>query len=207
MWRPAAGAISLGCQSLTLRNLSSPRRPPDESFRRDKTLDDAPPKRRPQLRPPREAGIALPALPVDPVAEETMSSAALVVCLMVVGQSSPRVLTPPGPEIGPDYVLPRATWVYEPPYFDCYSRHRKWLDCYPGFHEIHYRRPYNYRVLFDYPWHEDVHGPMPNGGHACREVWIESAAGEVPLRRRSEGPLENARWPQPAARRAVYLER
>ena len=158
-----------------------------------------------------------------------MSSTALVLCVLVVGQSSPRVLTPPGPEIGPDYVLPRATWVYEPPYFTCYSRHHNWLDCYPGFHEQYYRRPYNYRVLFDYPWHEDLHGPAPPGGYNCGEAWVESGPSptpsQMPSEMRSPAPPpsgeflpESAARPRqspraarptlsPPARRAVYLKR
>jgi hypothetical protein len=151
------------------------------------------------------------------IARASMSSAALMVCVLVVGQSSPRVLTPPGPEIGPDYVLPRRTWVYEPPYFTCYSRHRNWLDCYPSFHEQYYRRPYNYRVLFDYPWHEDLHGPVPADGAACGEVWVGSAPHLAPPPGGDLAP-ESAARPQrppraaaptlsPPARRAVYLKR
>jgi hypothetical protein len=136
-----------------------------------------------------------------------MSSAALAFCVMVLGQtSSPHVLAPPGPEVGPDYVQPRAVWVYEPPYFNCYSRHRNWLDCYPGFHEQHYRRPYNYRVLFDYPWHENLHGPVPNGS-VCGEAWAHAPAIEPLAPHRRDPPPGSARRPAPATRRAAYLER
>jgi hypothetical protein len=135
-------------------------------------------------------------------------SSAFALLLLVVGQpSSPEVLTPPGPEIGPDYVQPRATWVYEPPYFTCYSHHRHWLDCYPGFHEQYYRRPYNYRVLFDYPWHESVHGPVPAGGGFCGEAWAEGPYHEPLAPSRATAPATSARRPSLPTRRASYLHR
>jgi hypothetical protein len=146
-----------------------------------------------------------------------MSSAAVLICALVVGQNSPRVLTPPGPEIGPDYVLTRPTWVYEPPYFTCYSHHRNRLDCYPGFHEQYYRRPYNYRVLFDYPWHEDVHGPVPagTGDGACGEAWVEEPSNLAPPRGGDFLPHNPARAERsrratlapPPVRRAAHQQR
>lgn len=46
---------------------------------------------------------------------------------------------------------------YDPPY-GCYpgSRH---MNRYPAFHGTYYRRPYNYRNVFDYPWHADLREP------------------------------------------------
>jgi hypothetical protein len=60
---------------------------------------------------------------------------------------------------GPALPTPRYVLIYDSPYYDCYSRNRGRLECYPGFREVHYRRPYHYRNLFDYPWHEDQHRP------------------------------------------------
>jgi hypothetical protein len=50
---------------------------------------------------------------------------------------------------------------YPAPDYDCYSHHRGRLDCYPCFQQRHFRRPYNYRVKFDYMWHEDVYRNYP----------------------------------------------
>jgi hypothetical protein len=136
-----------------------------------------------------------------------MLSDAFALCLLVVGgSSSPEVLTPPGPDGGPDYVQPRATWVYQPPYFTCYSHHRNRLDCYPSFHEQYYRRPYNYRVLFDYPWHENLYGPVPAAGF-CGEVWVEGANHQPLAPSRVSAPASNARRPSLPTRRATYLNR
>jgi hypothetical protein len=58
--------------------------------------------------------------------------------------------------------VPSITVFYPRPEYDCYSHNHKRLDCYPGFCESNYRRPYNYRVKFDYPWHEDVYRNWPD---------------------------------------------
>lgn len=52
---------------------------------------------------------------------------------------------------------PMPQTCYDPPY-GCYpgSRH---MNRYPAFHGTYYRRPYNYRNVFDYPWHADLHEP------------------------------------------------
>ncbi len=57
---------------------------------------------------------------------------------------------------------PSITVFYPSPTYDCYSRDPHRLDCYPTFRQRHYRRPYNYRVKFDYPWHEDVYRNWPD---------------------------------------------
>jgi hypothetical protein len=31
---------------------------------------------------------------------------------------------------------------------------------YPAFHGYYYRQPYNYRHVFDYPWHATPHKPQ-----------------------------------------------
>ncbi len=33
------------------------------------------------------------------------------------------------------------------------------MNRYPAFHGTYYRRPYNYRNYFDYPWHAKLHEP------------------------------------------------
>jgi hypothetical protein len=46
---------------------------------------------------------------------------------------------------------------YDPPY-GCYPGTR-FMHRYPAFHGTYYRRPYNYRNVFDYPWHAGMHEP------------------------------------------------
>jgi hypothetical protein len=57
---------------------------------------------------------------------------------------------------------PSITVYYPSPTYNCYSHGHRGIECYPAFCERHYRRPYNYRVQFDYPWHEDVYRNWPD---------------------------------------------
>ena len=41
----------------------------------------------------------------------------------------------------------------------CYPGENRHTDRYPAFHGTYYRRPYNYRNLYDYPWHAEQHEP------------------------------------------------
>jgi hypothetical protein len=52
---------------------------------------------------------------------------------------------------------PMPQTCYDPPY-GCYPGTRH-MHRYPAFHGTYYRRPYNYRSVFDYPWHADLHEP------------------------------------------------
>ncbi len=52
---------------------------------------------------------------------------------------------------------PMPQTCYDPPY-GCYPGTR-FMNRYPAFHGTYYRRPYNYRNVFDYPWHADLHEP------------------------------------------------
>ncbi len=63
------------------------------------------------------------------------------------------------PYLQEDVFRPAAMVVYPSPCYDCYSRHRLELGCYPTFYQRYYRRPYNYRNMIDYPWHADVYRP------------------------------------------------
>ncbi|MDA7950307.1 MAG: hypothetical protein MPJ24_02380 [Pirellulaceae bacterium] len=46
------------------------------------------------------------------------------------------------------------------PTFGCYPGNSREIHRYPAFHGTYYRKPYNYRNLFDYPWHADLHEPV-----------------------------------------------
>lgn len=52
---------------------------------------------------------------------------------------------------------PMPQTCYDPAY-GCYPGTR-YMNRYPAFHGTYYRRPYNYRNVFDYPWHADLHEP------------------------------------------------
>jgi hypothetical protein len=45
------------------------------------------------------------------------------------------------------------------PRYGCYYGNNRYMNRYPAFHGTFYRRPYNYRNLFDYPWHAEMHEP------------------------------------------------
>jgi len=45
------------------------------------------------------------------------------------------------------------------PRFGCYPGNGREIHRYPAFHGCFYRRPYNYRNVFDYPWHAELHEP------------------------------------------------
>ncbi|REK27120.1 MAG: hypothetical protein DWQ42_07380 [Planctomycetota bacterium] len=45
------------------------------------------------------------------------------------------------------------------PRYGCYPGNNRHMHRYPAFHGVYYRRPYNYRNLFDYPWHAELHEP------------------------------------------------
>jgi len=52
---------------------------------------------------------------------------------------------------------PMPQSCYQPAY-GCYPGTR-FMNRYPAFHGTYYRRPYNYRNVFDYPWHAEMHEP------------------------------------------------
>jgi hypothetical protein len=45
------------------------------------------------------------------------------------------------------------------PRHGCYPGNNRFMHRYPAFHGYYYRNPYNYRTLFDYPWHAELHEP------------------------------------------------
>lgn len=45
------------------------------------------------------------------------------------------------------------------PRYGCYGVNQRTVQRYPAFHGYYYRRPYNYRHLFDYKWHVGQHEP------------------------------------------------
>jgi len=45
------------------------------------------------------------------------------------------------------------------PAYGCYPGNDRRINRYPAFYGSYYRKPYNYRNLFDYPWHAGLHEP------------------------------------------------
>ncbi len=45
------------------------------------------------------------------------------------------------------------------PRFGCYYGGDRYMHRYPAFHGYYWRQPYNYRNVFDYPWHAGLHEP------------------------------------------------
>jgi hypothetical protein len=45
------------------------------------------------------------------------------------------------------------------PRYGCYPGNNRHMNRYPAFHGTYYRRPYNYRTTYDYPWHAELHEP------------------------------------------------
>jgi hypothetical protein len=62
------------------------------------------------------------------------------------------------------------------PSFGCYASTR-FMHRYPAFHGTYYRKAYNYRNYFDYPWHAGLHEPT---SHFSYHVPAETAADAVP---------------------------
>ena len=45
--------------------------------------------------------------------------------------------------------------------YGCYPGSSRTMHRYPAFHGWFYRRPHNYRNVFDYPWQAEMHEPTP----------------------------------------------
>ncbi|HZZ70615.1 MAG TPA: hypothetical protein VFE24_00060 [Pirellulales bacterium] len=45
------------------------------------------------------------------------------------------------------------------PAYGCYPGNDRRINRYPAFYGTYYRKPYNYRNVFDYPWHAGLHEP------------------------------------------------
>jgi hypothetical protein len=54
------------------------------------------------------------------------------------------------------HMMPQTCYA---PRYGCYYGGDRHMHRYPAFHGTFYRRPYNYRNLFDYPWHAELHEP------------------------------------------------
>lgn len=73
-----------------------------------------------------------------------------------------------------DWFGPMPQTCYQPR-FGCYPGNPRTIHRYPAFHGYYYRAPYNYRHLFEYPWHAQPYEPQPlHSGGAVEEIIISS---------------------------------
>src|SRR3954447_25344754 len=82
---------------------------------------------------------------------------------------------------------PMPQTCYDPPY-GCYHGSR-WNQRHPAFHASYYRKAYNYRNYFDYPWHAEMHEPTSH--------WSYHVTGDTG----APAPLPPAVSPTPGAER------
>lgn len=76
------------------------------------------------------------------------------------------------------------------PRYGCYPGNSRFLHRYPAFHGYSFRKPYNYRNVFDYPWHAELHEPTSLFAFEVEEQEVRQApphAAQVTVLQR--GPL------------------
>ena len=56
------------------------------------------------------------------------------------------------------------------PHFGSYPGNNRHMHRYPAMHGSYYRRPYNYRHSFDYPWHAAPHEPRGYSTLPCQQT-------------------------------------
>ena len=59
------------------------------------------------------------------------------------------------------------------PRYGCYPGNSRYMHRYPAFHGWHFRQPYNYRQVFDYPWHAALHEPTSLFAHGVEEQQVQ----------------------------------
>jgi hypothetical protein len=67
-----------------------------------------------------------------------------------------------------DWFGPMPQTCYSPR-FGCYPGNGRDIHRYPAFHGYYYRKPYNYRHYFEYPWHAEPHEPL---GYSVRQSFL-----------------------------------
>lgn len=72
------------------------------------------------------------------------------------------------------------------PRYGCYPGNNRHMHRYPAFHGVYYRRPYNYRNLYDYPWHAELHEPTSLFSHETPDE--EQYDDDVPAEQLGDAP-------------------
>lgn len=75
------------------------------------------------------------------------------------------------------------------PRYGCYPGNNRHMHRYPAFHGYYYRKPYNYRHLFEYPWHAAPHQPS---------AYFTYESDVVPAGATDAMPLDSQGQPTPA---------
>ena len=97
---------------------------------------------------------------------------------------------------------PMPQTCYEPPY-GCYAGTR-WNHRYPAFHGTYYRKAYNYRNYFDYPWHAELHEPTSHWSyHVTGDTGVPGPLPTVAPEGSRRGAEQQAP-PQPMPTQASY---
>jgi hypothetical protein len=81
---------------------------------------------------------------------------------------------------------PMPQTCYSPRY-GCYYGGNRHMHRYPAFHGTYYRRPYNYRNVFEYPWHAEMH--EPTSMFSYNTVGEEAGPAGAPVPGVGVGPL------------------
>ncbi len=80
------------------------------------------------------------------------------------------------------------------PHFGCYPGSSRTIHRYPAFHGYYYRQPYNYRHLFDYPWHATPHQPV---GFFAYQQGMEDCPENAMRQGTNQAGAVQARHPSP----------
>ena len=81
------------------------------------------------------------------------------------------------------------------PRFGCYPGNNRHMHRYPAFHGTYYRRGYNYRTLFDYPWQAGLHEPTSLFSYGVWDETVREFEGS-PAEIVPQG-INSSRAPQP----------
>lgn len=87
-----------------------------------------------------------------------------------------------------DWFGPMPQTCYQPR-FGCYPGNPRTIHRYPAFHGYYYRAPYNYRHLFEYPWHAQPYESEPLRAQSA-EVLIDPTASTSTLQPVPEQALQ-----------------
>jgi len=78
--------------------------------------------------------------------------------------------SPSDPQRNPDCVCGAVGWFFDwfkpmpqtcySPTYGCYPGNGRDIQRYPAFHGTYYRRAYNYRQLYEWPWQAEPHEPI-----------------------------------------------
>ena len=92
-----------------------------------------------------------------------------------------------------DWFGPMPQTCYGPRY-GCYPGGSRTINRYPAFHGYYYRKPYNYRHYYEYPWHAAPHNPQ---AFFTFRPEIEGREITVPTPQTNDVPTESAPSPAP----------